>query len=114
MRTRPEKHVCAALALAIAASGAAAADGVPVYDSTQVPFDRYTIVSRIGVEDWRQSAFRIRSHPTLQAARAALTREAARLGADGVINMICFDQTDRVFRPEGYFCYGNAIRLKKP
>jgi hypothetical protein len=38
--------------------------------------------------------------------------DAARRGADGVINMTCFDQTDRIFHRAGYYCYGNAIKIK--
>ena len=104
--------ICAA-ALAFAAAGSrAAADTVPVYDSTEVAFDRYTVVKRLGIGDWR-SALGIRGYPTRVAAQSALVTEAARLGADGVINLVCFDQTDRIFNPAGYFCYANAIRLKK-
>jgi hypothetical protein len=109
-----------ACALAIAAStltgGAAVAQtasaAVPVYDSTQIALDRYTVIRRLGITGW-ESAFRIRGHGDVETAQRAVLTEAARFGADGVINLICFDQTDRIFRPAGYFCYGNAIRLKK-
>jgi hypothetical protein len=85
---------------------------VPVYDSTQIAFARYSVIKRVGVDDW-SSSFRIRGHNDLATAQQAVIGEAARVGADGVINLTCFDQTDRIFKPEGYFCYGNAIRLKK-
>jgi uncharacterized protein YbjQ (UPF0145 family) len=85
---------------------------VPIYDSTQLALDRYTVVKRIGVQDW-QSAFSIRGHGSPEAARQALVNEAARLGADGLINLTCFDQTDGIFRQQGYFCYGNAIKVRK-
>ena len=104
-----------ALAAALAGGAAAAQTSdaaVPIYDSTQVAFDRYTVVRRLGITGW-ESAFRIRGHADLESAQRALTSEAARFGADGVVNLICFDQTDRIFRPAGYFCYGNAIKLKK-
>lgn len=94
------------------ASQTAPAAAVPVYDSTQVALDRYTVLKRIGIDDWR-SAFRIRGHSNLESAQLAIVNEAGRLGADGVINLTCFDQTDRIFNPAGFFCYGNAIRLKK-
>lgn len=90
----------------------AAGAAVPIYDSTQVALDRYTVLKRIGIDDWR-SAFGIRGHSDLAGAQSAIVSEAGRLGADGVINLTCFDQTDRVFNPAGYFCYGNAIRMKK-
>ena len=85
---------------------------VPIYDSTQVAFDRYTVVRRLGITGW-ESAVRIRGHGDIESAQRAVLGEAARFGADGVINLICFDQTDRVFRPAGFYCYGNAIKLKK-
>jgi hypothetical protein len=86
-------------------------DAVRVYDSTEIAYSRYTVIRRLGVEGPR-SAFRIPGHRDLESARQALVNEAAGLGADGVINLACFDQTDRIFRPAGYFCYGNAIRLQ--
>ena len=85
---------------------------VPVYDSTQVALARYTVIKRVGVDDWR-SSIRIRGHQDLVSAQQAVIGEAARAGADGVINLTCFDQTDRIFNPAGYFCYGNAIRLRQ-
>lgn len=104
--------VAATAALSAAAPSYAATQRITVYDSTQLALHRYTVVKRIGVEGW-ESAFRIRGHATLDAARQALLNEAARVGADGLINLTCFDQTDRIFKPAGYFCYGNAIKVKK-
>lgn len=89
-----------------------ATGGVPIYDSTQIALDRYTVVRRLGITGW-ESAVRIRGHGDVESAQRALLAEAARFGADGVINLICFDKTDRIFNPAGYFCYGNAIRLKR-
>jgi hypothetical protein len=83
-----------------------------VYDATQLAFERYVVVKRVGIDDWR-SAFRISGHPDLASAQQAVLSEAARAGADGVVNLTCFDQTDAVFKPAGFFCYGNAIRLKR-
>jgi hypothetical protein len=90
----------------------ASTGAVPIYDSTQIALDRYTVLKRLGVEDW-ESAFRIPGYKDLETAQTALVNEAGRLGADGVINVACFDQTDRIFNPAGYFCYGNAIKLKE-
>ena len=101
-----------AAALSSAAPSYAATERITVYDSTQLALHRYTVVKRIGLEDW-ESAFRIRGHASLDAARQALLNEAARVGADGLINLTCFDQTDGIFKHQGYFCYGNAIRVKK-
>ena len=102
----------AASAFALVASAASAqSGGVPVYDATQLAHDRYTIVARLGIEDWA-SSFRIRGHRDLESAKLALVNDAARRGADGVINLTCFDKTDGLIRSDGYYCYGNAIRIK--
>ena len=106
--------VLAGIALAAFARAAGAAEAlVPmVYDATQLAFDRYVLVKRIGIDGWR-SAFNIPGHADLASAQQAVLTEAARVGANGVINLTCFDQTDAFFKPAGYFCYGAAIRLKK-
>ena len=114
---RKRFSICAfAIAASALAGGAAAAQtavaAVPIYDSTQIAFDRYTVTRRLGITGW-DSAFRIRGHADVESAQRALLGEAARFGADGVINLICFDKTDRIFKPAGYFCYGNAIKIKK-
>ena len=113
MKTARTLALCLAGATILGGAAAAhAAVEVTIYDSTQLAFHRYTVVKRIGLEDW-ESAFRIRGHRDLAGARQAVVDEAARAGADGVINLTCFDKTDRLFNPAGYFCYGNAIRVKK-
>jgi hypothetical protein len=109
----------AALALGIAAfatlfsAGAAAQDrrAVPLYDSTQVALDRYTIIKRLGVQGWR-SGYYILSYPDATMAAEALLAEAATLGADGLVNLYCLDRSDR-WKGDGYYCYGNAIKLKE-
>src|SRR5687767_7146807 len=66
---------------------------VPVYDSTQIALAGYSVIKRVGVDDW-SSSFRIRGHQDLASAQQAVIGEAARVGADGVVNLTCFDQTD--------------------
>ena len=88
-------------------------DALPVYDATQVAFDGYTVVKRIWVDGWR-SAFGVRGHRELADARRAVIDEAARAGADGVVNLACMSRTDGFLNPSGYYCYGYAIKVKKP
>jgi uncharacterized protein YbjQ (UPF0145 family) len=113
---RVTSYTAAVIALVLGSAWPAVAGQSPptitVYDSTQIALDRYVVVKRIGIQEWA-SAFRIRSHASLEAARQALANEAARSGADGLINVTCFDQTDRIFKPAGYYCYGNAIKVKQ-
>ena len=109
---------CSAVALAYCtmsggvSNAGAAQDAPPVYDATEVAFNQYVVIARLGMEGWR-SAFRLRGHPTLEAARQALLDEAARAGADAVVNLTCFDQADALFKTTGYLCYANAVRVKR-
>lgn len=113
MRVMFPPAILAAVPLVLAAGLASAAESgsVPVYDATQVALDRYVVVKRIGVEGWR-SALGIPGHRDLAAAQQAVVAEAARVGAEAVTNLVCFDKTDGIINPRGYYCYGNAIRLK--
>jgi hypothetical protein len=98
--------------LALAAPGAfAQSDEIAVYDATQVSMDRYTVLQRLGLHDWR-SAFRIPVFRDEASARNAALAEARRSGADAVVNLYCLVQSDSLFTPAGYYCYGNAIKLK--
>jgi uncharacterized protein YbjQ (UPF0145 family) len=77
---------------------------VKVYDATQIAPSRYTVVKRLWTESAR-SMFWIPSDDNERTAVASLTDEAARLGADGVVNLHCaYDG--------GVYCYGLAIKLK--
>ena len=85
---------------------------VPVYDSTQLALDRYTVIKRLWVEGWK-SAFWISGYRDEPSARRALLNEAAGLNADAVINLHCLSQTDALLKSSGYYCYGNAIKLRQ-
>lgn len=91
---------------------AARPDAVPVYDSTEIAFDSYTVLKRLWVDSWSSSLW-IRGYRDEASAKRALLDEAAGLRADAVVNLYCLGQTDALFRPRGYYCYGNAIRFRK-
>lgn len=82
---------------------------VRVFDAGELTPDRYTVIERLWTGTWRAS-FWIPSHDDAGAAVAALTRKAASLGADGVVNLHCLNDTGGW--GGGYYCYGLAIRLK--
>ena len=106
------KSLYAVVAFGAVATGAFAAPAaVPIYDPTQLAFDGYVVVERIGIEGWR-SAFGVPGHATEQAAIDAVLVRAAQVGAQGVTNLKCMSQTEALFKPSGYYCYANAIRLK--
>ena len=101
-----------ALTLSISAHSAEkAAPRVPIYDSTQIALDRYTVVKRLGVQGWR-SGYYVPSFPEVEIAVEALMGEAASLDADGLVNVYCLGRSDRL-KGEGYYCYGNAIKVKQ-
>jgi hypothetical protein len=93
-------------------SPAAFAADVPIYDATQVAYGSYTIVKRVWVSTWR-SAFLVGGSPSVEGARQAVVDEAARAGADAVVNLTCMDRTDSAVSPRGHYCYGDAVRTKR-
>jgi hypothetical protein len=82
---------------------------VPVYDTGELTLDRYSVVERLWTGTWRAS-FWIPAHDDASSAIAALTSKAADLGADGVVNLHCVNDSGGWGR--GYYCYGLAIKLK--
>jgi uncharacterized protein YbjQ (UPF0145 family) len=98
-------------AFCVAGGSALAADAarVKVFDATELPLDRYTVVKRIWTQTWR-SAFWVSTHDDTADAIAALTSKAADAGADGVINLHCLNDAGGL--SSGYFCYGLAIKLR--
>lgn len=88
---------------------------VNVYRMNELTDKRYEVVRYIWVDSWR-TAFRVPTYPSETDAVAALRTEAARVGADGLINVVCLDQS----RSRGassaepaVLCYGNAIRFRR-
>jgi hypothetical protein len=106
-----------ACAVVITSISGALAQGIPktaplrVFEPSELTLDRYTIVERIWVESWR-SAFWLPRHENAADAIAALQAEAARLGADGIANLSCFNDRTSGTGKDSFFCYGNAIKLK--
>lgn len=106
---------CAAAFFLWVASGVLAQsvpiDEIAVFDATQVSLDRYTVVQRLGLQDWH-SAIRVPVFSDEASARNAALAEARRSGADAVVNLHCLKQSDSLFSRAGYYCYGNAIKVK--
>jgi len=88
---------------------------VTVYRMNQLADKRYDVVRYIWVDSW-QSAFRVTTYPSETDAVAALRTEAARVGADGLVNVVCLDQNRRggnAGAEPAVLCYGNAIRFRR-
>jgi len=75
---------------------------------------RYEVVSRQWGDAWR-SAFWVPTFATREQALAALQAEAARTGADGLLNVYCLDQGRAKWSSStepAFLCYGIAIRVR--
>lgn len=67
----------------------AGADRIAVHESPTSAPPRYEVVRRLWVESWR-SAFFMPTYASVQDGKAALQREAARLGGNGILNFGCY------------------------
>ena len=88
---------------------------IKVYDSNRLAASQYEVVRRLWMDSWRAN-FLLPTYRSEAEAIVAMKTEAGRLGAEGLINVICPDlgrsklsssQEPRIL------CYGNAIRLRK-
>ena len=88
---------------------------VKVYETGTLAASQYVVVRRVWVDSWR-SAFRLPTYSSEAEGIASLQAEAARLGADGLINVICLDQGHWKWSADpgpAVLCYGNAIRVQR-
>jgi hypothetical protein len=110
-------HACAAALgiLALSACSSAPkqasvdASQVEVYRSMQLTPTRYTVVKRIWVDDWKSNL----SYPSFEGEQAgidALRREAAKVGANGIMNVICLDPSSGKSKSK-LLCYGDAVKV---
>ena|ERR1035437_2743009 len=86
---------------------------VKVYQPDQLLQSQYKVVRYLWVDSWR-SAFWLPTYLTDGEGIASLQAEAARLGANGLINVSCIDQGRSLWswsREPSILCYGNAINV---
>ena len=123
MKTRtpllPASIVCAVCAL----SGCATvpqdeieqrAAEIKVYKPADLSGVSYESVGHVWVDSWR-TAFFPPTYPGESEALRSLRAEAARLGANGLVNVVCLDQS--VPKKPGnaeaaLLCYANAVRVR--
>lgn len=75
---------------------------------------RFGISSHIWVDSWR-SSFASPTFATREEAIEALREEAARRGADGLLDIVCLDQGKPPWSSSttpSILCYSNGIRFK--
>ena len=85
-----------------------------IYAFGEISMNRYEVVGRPWVDSWR-SAFWVPTFPSQEQAIAALQTEAARRGADGLLNVNCLDQGRWKWSSNtepAFLCYGIAIRVR--
>jgi hypothetical protein len=82
-----------------------------VYSHGELPLSNYSIIKRLWI-NMPESAFYVRTQPDSGMAISALVTEATRIGADGVVNLYCLKGGQITAQSSGWYCYGNAIKLK--
>jgi hypothetical protein len=103
---------CASVPQTGVQSGAAE---VKLYELGKLSMVEYEVVRRIWVDSWR-TALRLPTYASEAEGIASLQAEAARVGADGLTNVICIDHSrakPSEAAPPAIICYGNAIRLRR-
>jgi hypothetical protein len=115
-RSRVSALVAVAACLLSAGASIAANDAekgaseIKIYKLGDPDTSQYEVVSRPWVDSWR-SALRVPTYPSEEQAIAALRIEAARGGADALMNVICLNQGRSNAEP-AILCYGIGIRLR--
>lgn len=87
---------------------------VKVFEPEQLAQGQYELVRYLWVDSWR-TAFWLPVAPSEADGIASLQAEAARLGANGLINVSCRDQGHFKWsrsQAPAILCYGNAIRVR--
>jgi len=86
---------------------------VKVYTTAELNDNPYEVVGRLWVDSWR-TAFRAPVYATQDEAVASLRAEAARRGANGLLNVYCLDQSGSAWfqsaQPK-FQCYAVVIRV---
>jgi hypothetical protein len=88
---------------------------IKFYNMSELAGNRYDVVGYLWVDSWR-TAFQLPMYPTEDEAMGALRAEAARLGANGLLNVVCMNAgRSRWFQSKepAFLCYGNAIRIRR-
>jgi hypothetical protein len=85
-----------------------------IYTFGEIGMGKYETVARLWGDSWR-SAIRVPTFPSQEQAISALRAEAARRGADGLLNVSCRDQGRAQWSSNtepAFLCYGIAIRAR--
>ena len=87
---------------------------IRIYKSGELLGTPYDSVGHVWVDSWR-TAFFPPTYPSEDEALRSLREEAARLGANGIVNVVCLDQNlrEKSAKTEpAILCYANAVRVR--
>jgi hypothetical protein len=107
--------LCALCAGAGVAQSNAATSQLRMYTFGDLTPSRYEVVGRQWGDSWRSAFWGVPTFATREQALAALQTEAARTGADGLLNVYCLDQGRAKWSSNtepAFLCYGIAIRVR--
>jgi len=93
---------------------AAQGSDVKVYTSGELNNNPYEVVGRLWVDSWR-TAFSAPTYATQDEAIDSLRTEAARRGANGLLNVYCLDQSGSAWFQSAqpmFQCYAVVIRVR--
>src|SRR5215471_20599688 len=88
---------------------------IKVYKPGQLATGSYEGVAHVWVDSWR-TAFWPPTYESENEAVSSLQAEAARLGANALVNVVCLDQntqTKSASAKPAILCYGYAIRVRQ-
>lgn len=123
MKTRDPLVAASIASLALALAGCASvpqgdidsrAAEIRVYKPPELSGTVYESVGHVWVSSWR-TAFYPPTYPSDDEAVRSLRAEAARLGANGLVNIVCLDQNVPAKSGNSapaILCYANAIRVR--
>ena len=88
---------------------------VKVYEAAQLAQNRYSVVKRLPLESGRAN-FSLPTYLTRDDGIAALKADAARLGANGLMGVACYDQGQFALfggnKEPRLICYARAIQVR--
>ncbi len=88
---------------------------IKVYRMTELAGSRVEVVSHLWADSWT-SSFWSPTYARQDDAIASLRAEAARLGADALVNVVCLDQGHPQWSQSAepaILCYGSAVHVRR-
>ena len=109
--------ICSLAGCASAPLSSAVEPNAPVklYQPAELSSVEYDVVRQLWVDSW-STAWSMPTYSSEAEGIVAMQNEAARSGADGLINVYCVDRGRPIWSSNAgpaFVCYGNAIRVRR-